>query len=53
VRPQASRAADEAEYDVDHDADVYDLLEHDTESDGDDEHAPQHSMVRAVARRRR
>jgi hypothetical protein len=53
VRRPASRAADEPECDVDHDADVYDVLEHDTESDGDDEHAPQHAMVRAVARRRR
>lgn len=47
------RAEDELGVDADHDADVYDPLEHDTESDGDDEHAPQHAMVHASSRRRR
>lgn len=47
------RAADETEYDTDHDVDVYEPLEHDTAFDGDDEHAPQHATVKAARNRRR
>lgn len=46
------RAADEAEYDADHDADVDGEREHDTAFDGDDEHAPEHPTVRTARHRR-
>jgi hypothetical protein len=48
-RDVPARAADEAEFDVDHDESVYEVREHDTEFDGDDEHAPQHATGRADA----